>query len=86
MAYSVELLLNGKIVVALSVNSKGNSIKLYVVKNPVIKYFRDTLFSVLGAVCMAKLKFLYVLDFSELRAYSLINLKSDSPSLKLENS
>jgi|GEM_PF-4443337 len=66
MVYSVELLLNGKIVVALSVNSKGNSIKLYVVKNPVIKYFRDTLFSVHGAVWMAKLKFLYVLDFSEL--------------------
>lgn len=35
---------------------------------------------------MTKCKLLYLLGFSEFRAYPLKNWKSDSPSLKLENS
>ena len=84
MAHSADVLPDGRIVVALSTNPKGNSIELYDRNKPEIVVFRDSLYSGHGAVWNAKRQRLYVLGYDELREYSLANWKTASPELKLE--
>lgn len=84
MAHSADLLPNGRIVVALSTNLKGNSLELYDIKKSEQVLFRDSLYSGHGAVWMEANQTLYALGFSELRAYSLKDWETSTPTLHLE--
>jgi len=84
MAHSADVLPDGRIVVALSTDPGGNSIELYDSNRPEKVVFRDSLYSGHGVVWNARRQRLYALGFDELRAYSLVNWKTASPSLKLE--
>lgn len=86
MAHSAEILPNNRIVVALSVHPKGNSIELYDIDAPEKCIFRDTLYSGHGTVWMPKQKRLFALGGHELRSYSLKNWDSEQPELYLEKS
>ena len=84
MAHSADLLPNNRIAVALSKDNKGNSIELYDISKSEHRLFRDSLYSGHGSVWMDKEKRVYTLGYNEIRAYSLADWESDSPSLKLE--
>lgn len=86
MAHSAELLPGNRIVVALSIHAKGNSLELYDVDKPNQVLYRDSLYSGHGAVWMSEKERLFVLGFDELRAYSLKDWETETPSLKLEKS
>ena len=84
MAHSADLLPDGRVAVALSTHKNGNSLELYDVKKPEQVIFRDSLYSGHGVVWMEKNKILFALGFDELRAYSLTNWNTATPSLHLE--
>ena len=86
MAHSADLLPGNRIVVALSTHEKGNSVELYDVNKPNQVLYRDSLYSGHGAVWMAEKERLFILGFDELRAYSLKDWETETPSLKLEKS
>jgi len=83
-AHSADVLPGGRIAVALSTNPNGNSISIYDRNHPEQELFRDSLYSGHGAVWNTTRQRLYVLGYDELRAYSLVNWNTSSPSLKLE--
>lgn len=82
-AHSADLLPNGRIAIALSVNNSGtgNALELYDVKQPEKCIYRDSLYSGHGVVWNPKRESLYVLGFKELREYKLKDWQSQSPSL-----
>ncbi len=84
MAHSADLLPNGRIVVALSTSVEGNSLELYDIQKPEQVLFKDSLYSGHGAVWQESNETLYALGFDELRAYSLKDWETSSPSLHLE--
>lgn len=84
MAHSAEWMPNHRIAVALSTHPKGNSIEIYDADRSESCLFRDSIYSGHGSVWMKEEQRLYVLGYSELRSYSLMNWESDSPALKLE--
>ncbi|MDD6209570.1 MAG: DUF6528 family protein [Bacteroidales bacterium] len=84
MAHSAECLPNGRIAVALSTHTQGNSIEIYDVDKPEIVLFKDSLYSGHGVVWMPNYKRLFALGFDELRSYSLKDWDSNDPQLKLE--
>ncbi len=84
MAHSAELLPDNRIAVALSTNPAGNSLELYDVSKPEVVLFKDTLYSGHGSVWMPKQKRLYALGYDDLRAYSLTDWDTETPSLTLE--
>lgn len=86
MAHSATMLPGGKIAVALSTDVAGNSIELYDIHHPEQLLFKDSLFSGHGVVWNEHYKFLFALGAKELRAYSLVNIKSLSPRLELKHS
>lgn len=86
MAHSAELLPGGKIAVALSTHTKGNSIELYDSKKSAQCLFKDSLYSGHGVVWNEKQQRLFALGFDELRSYRLVNAKSTKPLLQLEKS
>jgi len=83
MAHSAEWLPGGKIAVALSTAAGGNSIELYDLRQSDRPLFRDSLYSGHGVVWVKSSKLLYALGYDELRAYQLVDIKTDHPSLKL---
>jgi uncharacterized protein DUF6528 len=83
MAHSAEYLPNGRIVVALSTASGGNSIELYDVNKSEKVIFKDSLYSGHGVVWMPEMKRLFALGFDELRSYSLKDWDSEKPELQL---
>lgn len=83
-AHSADLLPNNKIVVAVSVNPKGNSLEVYDISRPEQVLFKDSLYSGHGAVWIPERNRFYALGYSELREYSLKNWDSFSPELVLE--
>lgn len=84
-AHSAELLPNNRIAVALSVTKNGNSIELYDVDKSNVVLFKDSLYSGHGVTWIEKRKLLYALGYDVLRAYSLADWETETPSLKLEN-
>lgn len=84
MAHSADLLPGGRVVVALSTHKMGNSLELYDIRQPEQVLFRDSLYSGHGAVWMDAHNTLYALGFDELRAYSLKDWESSTPSLNLK--
>jgi len=85
MAHSAEMLPGERIVVALSTHADGNSLELYSANQSEKLLWRDPLPSGHGVVWNAKHQRLYALGHSELRAYSLQNWASQTPSLRREN-
>lgn len=84
-AHSAELLPNNRIAVALSVTKNGNSIELYDVDKSNVVLFKDSLYSGHGVTWIEKRELLYALGYDVLRAYSLVDWETETPSLKLEN-
>jgi len=84
-AHSAELLPNNRIAVALSVTKNGNSIELYDVDKSNVVLFKDSLYSGHGVTWIEKRQLLYALGYDVLRAYSLVDWETETPSLKLEN-
>lgn len=84
MAHSADLLPDGRLVVALSTSTEGNCLNLYDIRKPDQVLFTDSLYSGHGAVWVEANKTLYALGFDELRAYSLKDWNTSTPSLQLE--
>lgn len=85
MAHSAEILPGDRIAVALSTHAQGNSLELYSISQPEKVLWKDPLLSGHGVVWNAKHQRLYVLGLSELRAYSLQDWDSETPSLRRAN-
>lgn len=83
MAHSAEWLPGGKIAVALSTYPGGNSIELYDIRHSDRRLYRDSLFAGHGAVWIKARRTLYALGFNHLRAYRLVNIGTDHPTLQL---
>lgn len=86
MAHSAEMLPANKVAVALSTHPKGNSVEIYDISKPEQVLFRDSIYSGHGAVWMPEKERLYILGYTELRAYSLKDWQTPSPELVLERS
>lgn len=86
MAHSAEMLPGGKVAVALSTHTMGNSIELYDSRKSAQRLFRDSLYSGHGVIWNEKLQRLFALGFSELRSYRLADWNSSKPLLVLEKS
>lgn len=86
MAHSAEMLPGGKIAVALSTHSKGNSLELYDSRKNAQCLFKDSLYSGHGVVWNERLQRLFALGFDELRLYRLADGNSAKPVLVLEKS
>jgi len=84
-AHSAEYLPGNRIIVALSTAKNGNSIWLYDANKPNEVLFKDSLYSAHGVIWMPEHKRLYALGYNVLKAYSLKNWKTSTPSLQLEN-
>jgi hypothetical protein len=84
MAHSADMLPDGRIAVALSTHTKGNSLEIYDRNMSEIVLYRDSLYSGHGVVWNAARKRLYALGYDELREYSLVDWLTQSPSLHLE--
>lgn len=84
-AHSIELLPNNRVVVALSYAPTGNSVKVYDLDKPNDVIFQDTLYSGHGVVWMPKQQRLYALGFNQLKAYTLSEWETQTPSLHLAN-
>jgi len=85
MAHSAEMLPGERIVVALSTHADGNSLELYSADQSENVLWRDPLPSGHGVIWNVKHQRLYALGLSELRAYSLQDWESQTPSLRREN-
>jgi hypothetical protein len=85
LAHSAEMLPRDRIVVALSTHAQGNSLELYSIRQPEKVLWKDPLLSGHGVVWNAKHQRVYALGLSELRAYSLQDWESETPSLRREN-
>ena len=83
MAHSADLLPRGRVAVALSTHSKGNSLEIYDIAQPEKVLWRDSLYSGHGAVWHAERERLYALGYDVLREYKLKDWESDTPSLEL---
>lgn len=83
MAHSADLLPRGRVAVALSTHSKGNSLEIYDIAQPEKVLWRDSLYSGHGAVWHAERESLYALGYDVLREYKLKDWESDTPSLEL---
>ena len=81
-AHSAEMLPNGRIAIALSINARGNALELYDVKSPEKCIFRDSLYSGHGVVWNTKRESLFALGYKELREYKLKDWQSETPSLE----
>lgn len=82
MAHSAEWLPGGKIAVALSTHRKGNSIELYDMNRSDQRLYRDSLFAGHGVAWVKSRRTLYALGFNHLRAYQLVNIETDHPTLR----
>lgn len=67
-----------------STSVEGNSLELYDIQKPEQVLFKDSLYSGHGTVWQESNETLYALGFDELRAYSLKDWETSSPSLHLE--
>jgi hypothetical protein len=85
-AHSAELLPGGRIAVALSTATGGNSLELYDLNKPDVALYRDSLYSGHGVVWIPGIEKLFALGYSELRAYFLKNWDTEKPELQLEKS
>ena len=83
-AHTADVLPDGRIAVALSVNPDGNKINIYDRNQPEKVLFSDSLYSGHGVVWNRERKRLYTLGYDDLREYSLVNWNTLSPALKLE--
>ena len=83
-AHSAEMLPNGRIAIALSINDRGygNALEIYDVKHSEKCIFRDSLYSGHGVVWNPKRESLFALGYKELREYKLKDWQSDKPSLE----
>lgn len=83
-AHSADLLPNGRIAIALSVNNSGtgNALELYDIKHSEKRLYRDSLYSGHGVVWNPKRESLFALGYKELREYKLKDWQSDTPSLE----
>jgi hypothetical protein len=86
MAHSLELLPNNRVVVACSVNFKGNRLMLFDVAKSDQPLFEPPLFSAHGVVWDAERRCLWALGHKELQSYELKDWETDKPSLALQNS
>ena len=86
MAHSAEILPGGRIVVALSTHTAGNSIELYDIARPGHLLFKDSLYSGHGVVWDKVSDRLFALGFDELRAYKLKDRATETPWLQLVQS
>ncbi|MGO1245299.1 MAG: DUF6528 family protein [Sphingobacterium sp.] len=85
MAHSAALLPGGRIAVANSTHKNGNSLELYEIGKSEMRIYSDTLYSGHGALWDEPSKRLYVLGYNRLKAYTLENWDTETPSLRLEN-
>jgi hypothetical protein len=83
-AHSAEMLPNGRIAIALSINNRGygNALELYDISAPEKCIFRDSLYSGHGVVWNEKRESLFALGYKELREYKLKDWQSTTPSLE----
>ena len=83
-AHSAELLPNGRIAVALSVNGRdlGDALELYDINQSEKCLYRDSLYSGHGVVWNEKRNSLFTLGYKELCEYKLKDWQSDAPSLE----
>ncbi len=84
-AHSAELLPGNRIVVAVSTAEGGNRLALYDLNRSNHIIFQDSLYSGHGVIWDESREILWALGYDELRAYSLVDWESDTPSLKLED-
>jgi len=84
--HSVELLPGNRVVVAGSTAEGGNCLALYDLNRSNQVVFKDSLYSGHGVVWDEYRELLWALGYDELRAYSLIDLDSATPILRLEES
>ena len=82
-AHSAELLPNNRVVVAGSKAKGGNCLNLYNLDKSNHVIFTDSLYSGHGVIWDKKREILWALGYDELRAYTLENWDSITPSLKL---
>lgn len=82
MAHSAEILPGDRVVVALSTHAKGNSVELHSLRQPEKVLWRDPLPSGHGVIWNEKDQRLYALGLSELRAYTLHDWETETPSLR----
>lgn len=85
-AHSAEFLPNNRIAVALSTARGGNSLEIYNADRSNNLVFKDSLYSGHGVTWIKSKKLLFALGYNELRAYSLIDWNTQTPSLKMEDS
>lgn len=85
MAHSAEILPGDRIAVALSTHAQGNSLEIYSATQPEKVLWKDPLLSGHGVIWNENHQRLYALGFSELRAYSLQDWETPTPSLRRKN-
>lgn len=85
MAHSAELLPGDRIAVALSTHAQGNRLEIYSASQSEKVLWADSLPSGHGVIWNPEHQRLYALGLSELRAYSLQDWASQTPSLRREN-
>ncbi|RLD97587.1 MAG: hypothetical protein DRJ13_12085 [Bacteroidetes bacterium] len=84
-AHSAEILSGNRVVVAGSTDMGGNCLALYDLTRSNHVLFKDSLYSGHGVIWDESREILWALGYDELRAYSLVDWASDTPSLKLED-
>jgi len=82
-AHSAELLPNNRVVVAGSKAIGGNCLNVYNINKSNHVIFTDSLYSGHGVIWDKKREILWALGYDDLRAYTLENWNSNTPSLKL---
>jgi len=82
MAHSADLLPNGRIAVANSTHTAGNSLEVYDQQISEKILFKDTLYSGHGAVWVAQRQELFALGFDSLLVYECNQWQSEQPRLK----
>ena len=85
-AHSAEILPGDKIAVAISTHEQGNRIAIFDLHQSKRQLFHDSLYSAHGVVWDDERSILWALGYSELRAYTLKDWNSDTPSLVLKQS
>ena len=82
-AHSAELLPDNRIVVAGSLNNKGNCLEVFDISQSENSLFRDSLYLGHGVIWDAARKTLYALGYDRINQYKLKNWDTRRPALKL---
>jgi hypothetical protein len=81
-AHSAEILPGNRVVVAGSTAEGGNSLTLYDLSKSNHVLYKDSLYSGHGVIWEDERKLLWALGYDELRAYTLKDWETSTPSLK----